>query len=37
VQLSLAPEPPNVRPDLLLVVIEALRMSNVPYLRVATD
>ena len=24
------------RPDLLLVVIEALRMSNAPYLRVAT-
>ncbi|WP_416956950.1 DUF2785 domain-containing protein [Nocardioides sp. T5] len=37
VQLSLAPEPPSVRPDLLLVVIEALRMTNVPYLRVATD
>ena len=37
VQLSLAPEPPTVRSDLLLVVIEALRMSNAPYLRVATD
>ncbi|GIN04461.1 hypothetical protein Pve01_61190 [Planomonospora venezuelensis] len=37
VQLSLAPEPPSVRSDLLLVVIEALRMTNVPYLRVATD
>lgn len=36
VQLSLAPEPPSVRSDLLLVVIEALRMSNDPYLRVAT-
>jgi hypothetical protein len=36
VQLSLAPEPPTVRPDLLLVVIEALRMTNAPYLPVAT-
>jgi hypothetical protein len=36
VQLSLAPEPPTVRPDLLLVVIEALRMTNAPYLRVDT-
>lgn len=35
-QLSLAPEPPSVRSDLLLVVIEALRMSNAPYLRVAS-
>lgn len=35
-QLSLAPEPPTVRPDLLLVVIDALRMTNAPYLRVAT-
>lgn len=35
VQLSLAPEPPAVRPDLLLVVIDALRMTNAPYLRVA--
>lgn len=34
VQLSLAPEPPAVRPDLLLVVIDALRMTNAPYLRV---
>ncbi|MDZ5662561.1 DUF2785 domain-containing protein [Nocardioides sp. S-58] len=34
VQLSLAPDPPTVRPDLLLVVIEALRMTNAPYLRV---
>ena len=34
VQLSLAPEPPSVRPDLLLVLIEALRMTNTPYLRV---
>ena len=37
VQLSLAPQPPTVRPDLLLVVIDALRMSNTPYLRVGTD
>ncbi|MDR7251231.1 hypothetical protein J2X46_000203 [Nocardioides sp. BE266] len=36
-QLSLGPRPPTVRPDLLLVVIEALRMTNLPYLRVATD
>ena len=36
VQLSLAPAPPEVRSDLLLVVIEALRMTNTPYLRVAT-
>lgn len=36
-QLSLAPHAPTVRPDLLLVVIEALRMSNAPYLRVGTD
>jgi len=36
VQLSLAPEAPTVRPDLLLVVIDALRMSNTPYLRVGT-
>lgn len=36
VQLSLAPQAPTVRPDLLLVVIDALRMSNAPYLRVAT-
>ena len=36
VQLSLAPEPPTVRPDLLLVVIEALRLTNAPYLRVDT-
>jgi hypothetical protein len=35
-QLSLAPEPPTVRPDLLLVVIDALRMTNAPYLRVTT-
>ncbi|GAB3020972.1 membrane protein [Nocardioides flavus (ex Wang et al. 2016)] len=34
VHLSLAPEPPGVRPDLLLVVIEALRMTNAPYLSV---
>ena len=36
VQLSLAPEPPQVRSDLLLVVIEALRLSNVPFLQVRT-
>lgn len=36
VQLSLAPEAPTVRPDLLLVVIEALRMTNAPYLQVRT-
>jgi len=36
VQLSLAPQPPTVRPDLLLVVIDALRMTNTPYLRVGT-
>jgi hypothetical protein len=34
--LSLGPEPPPVRPDLLLVVIEALRLSNAPYLSVGT-
>lgn len=37
VQLSLAPQAPTVRPDLLLVLIDALRMSNTPYLRVGTD
>ena len=36
VQLSLSPDPPPVRSDLLLVVIDALRMTNGPYLRVAT-
>lgn len=36
IQLSLAPQPPTVRPDLLLVVIDALRMTNTPYLRVGT-
>ncbi|WP_210440412.1 DUF2785 domain-containing protein [Nocardioides xinjiangensis] len=36
VQLSLAPDAPAVRPDLLLVLIEALRTTNAPYLRVAT-
>jgi hypothetical protein len=35
VQLSLAPDAPAVRSDLLLVVIDALRMTNTPYLRVA--
>jgi hypothetical protein len=34
--LSLAPHAPTVRPDLLLVVIEALRTSNAPYLQVDT-
>lgn len=34
--LSLGHQPPAVRPDLLLVVIEALRMTNAPYLRVDT-
>jgi hypothetical protein len=34
--LSLAPDPPTVRPDLLLVVIEALRATNAPYLQVVT-
>ena len=37
VQLSLAPQAPTVRPDLLLVVIEALRLSNAPYLQVGND
>ena len=32
VQLSLAANPPAVRPDLLLVVIEALRATNAPFL-----
>jgi hypothetical protein len=32
VHLSLAPEPPTVRPDLLLVVIDALRATNAPFL-----
>ncbi|RYB90986.1 DUF2785 domain-containing protein [Nocardioides oleivorans] len=36
VHLSLAPEPPTVRPDLLLVVIDALRATNAPYLQVGT-
>lgn len=31
-QLSLASEPPHVRPDLLLVLIEALRATNPDYL-----
>ena len=34
-QLSLSPRPPAIRSDLLLVVIDALRMTNAPYLRVA--
>jgi hypothetical protein len=37
VHLSLAPDPPLVRPDLLLVVIEALRLTNVHYLLPSTD
>ena len=36
VHLSLAPEPPQVRSDLLLVVIEALRLTNAPFLQVRT-
>jgi hypothetical protein len=32
VQLSLASNPPAVRPDLLLVLIEALRATNAPFL-----
>ena len=32
VQLSLAADPPGVRPDLLLVVIDALRATNAPFL-----
>ena len=36
VQLSLAADPPTVRPDLLLVVIDALRATNGPYLSVTT-
>ncbi|GAA1938557.1 DUF2785 domain-containing protein [Nocardioides hwasunensis] len=36
VHLSLAPDPPTVRPDLLLVVIDALRMTNAPYLQAPT-
>jgi hypothetical protein len=36
-QLSVGARPPTVRPDLLLVVIDALRMTNTPYLRVGTD
>ena len=37
VHLSLGPEPPLVRPDLLLVVIEALRLTNAHYLLTPTD
>jgi hypothetical protein len=37
VQLSLAPEPPTVRPDLLLVLIDALRATNAPFLSPATS
>lgn len=35
-QLALAPTPPAVRPDLLLVVIEALRVTNPQFLALAT-
>lgn len=31
-QLSLAPAPPDVRPDLLLVLVDALRATNAAYL-----
>ncbi|PVG83301.1 hypothetical protein DDE18_08365 [Nocardioides gansuensis] len=31
-QLSLAPEPPQVRPDLILVLVDALRATNAPFL-----
>jgi hypothetical protein len=34
-QLALGPKPPEVRPDLLLVVVDALRASNPQYLRAA--
>ena len=34
--LSLGHDQPAVRPDLLLVVIDALRLTNAPYLRVDT-
>ena len=37
VQLSLSPQPPEVRSDLLLVVIEALRLTNAPFLQVRTS
>ncbi|MBC2934047.1 DUF2785 domain-containing protein [Nocardioides sp. zg-1228] len=36
VHLSLAPDPPEVRSDLLLTVIEALRLTNVHYLQAPT-
>ena len=36
IHLSLAPEAPGVRADLLLVLIDALRRTNSPYLRVGT-
>ena len=36
-KLSLAPQPPDVRSDLLLVVIEALRLTNAPFLQVRTS
>jgi hypothetical protein len=32
-QLALAPRPPEVRSDLLLVLVDALRQSNPHYLR----
>ena len=31
-QLSLAPDPPQVRPDLILVLVEVLRRTNPHYL-----
>jgi hypothetical protein len=37
VQLSLAAEPPAVRPDLLLVLIDALRATNAPFMAPRTD
>lgn len=36
IHVSLAPEAPDVRADLLLVLIDALRRTNSPYLRVGT-
>jgi hypothetical protein len=35
-QLALAPQPPEVRPDLLLVVVEALKSTNPHYLRLTS-
>jgi hypothetical protein len=36
-QLSLGPQPPEVRSDLLLVVVDALKATNPHYLRPATS